>query len=102
MEAARKGCWIAFDKFREESLERYLSFATKMKEEGLLNRLMFSHDAGWYRPGEDAGGAFRPFTAIEELLIPALRENGFNEEDILLLFRENPQNAFAVHHFGNK
>ena len=96
MEAAREGCWIAFDNFKEQRLERFVNFALKMKEEGLLNRLLFSHDAGWYRPGKPDGGNFRSFTAIEELLIPALKENGFTGDDIRLLFVDNPGDAFAI------
>ncbi|HKI88360.1 MAG TPA: hypothetical protein VKA38_04975, partial [Draconibacterium sp.] len=52
LEAARKGAWIAFDNFNPKRLDRYVAFAQLMKKEGLLNRLMFSHDAGWYKPGE--------------------------------------------------
>ncbi|MFW6310455.1 MAG: phosphotriesterase family protein, partial [Prolixibacteraceae bacterium] len=52
VEAARRGCWIAFDNFKPDRLERYIEFAQLMKKEGLLNRVLFSHDAGWYTPGE--------------------------------------------------
>jgi phosphotriesterase-related protein len=96
LEAARMGAWIAFDNFNPKRLDRYVEFALLMKKEGLLNRLMFSHDAGWYRPGEPEGGSFRGFTEIEELLIPALEKNGLSQKDIYQLFTLNPAEAFQV------
>lgn len=96
LEAARKGAWIAFDNFNPKRLDRYVAFAQLMKKEGLLNRLMFSHDAGWYKPGEPDGGSFRGFTEIEELLIPALEKNGLSQQDIHQLFTLNPAEAFQV------
>lgn len=94
--AARKGTWIAFDNFNPGQLERYVEFAVLMKKEGLLNRLMFSHDAGWYKPGEPNGGTFRGFTDIEEVLIPALEKNGLSQHDIYQIFSVNPSEAFKV------
>jgi phosphotriesterase-related protein len=67
-----------------------------MKKEGLLNKVMFSHDAGWYKPGEPDGGDFRGFTEIEEILIPALLKNGLSQPDIHQLFVLNPAEAFKV------
>jgi len=96
LEAARKGAWIAFDKFEPNALGQFVDFAVLMKKEGLLNRLMFSHDAGWYQPDVPDGGNFRGFTAIDEYLIPALRENTFSQDDIDQLFIQNPAEAFGV------
>jgi phosphotriesterase-related protein len=96
IDAARKGAWIAFDGFSEKQVDRYVEFALKMKKEGLLQKVLFSHDAGWYRPGEPDGGKFRAFTGIEELLIPALGENGLSQQDIHQLFVLNPAEAFQV------
>lgn len=96
LEAAGKGTWIAFDNFKSERLDRFVNFALLMKKEGLLNRLLFSHDAGWYRPGEPNGGEFRGFTDIEKILIPALEENGLVQQDIYTIFTSNPAEAFRV------
>ncbi len=96
IEAARRGAWIAFDNFNPDRLDRFVEFALLMKKEGLLNRVLFSHDAGWYRPGELNGGDFRGFTEIEELLIPALEKNGLAQQDIYEIFTLNPAEAFKV------
>lgn len=96
IEAAKMGTWIAFDNFNPNRLERYVEFAVLMKKEGLLNKVMFSHDAGWYKPSEPDGGDFRGFTEIEELLIPALLKNGLSQPDIHQLFVLNPAEAFKV------
>lgn len=96
LQAARMGAWIAFDNFNPKRLDRYVEFAQLMKKEGLLNRLLFSHDAGWYKPGEPGGGSFRGFTEIEELLIPALEKNGLSQQDIHQIFTLNPAEAFQV------
>ena len=96
LEAARMGVWIAFDKFSQKNQKDFVEFALLMKKEGLLNKLMFSHDAGWYDPMQPDGGNFRGFTDIENYLIPALYESGFSESDIQQIFKNNPGTAFAI------
>ena len=96
LEAARMGTWIAFDSFNPDKTDEFVKFAILMKKEGLLNKLLFSHDAGWYRPGEPHGGNFRGYTDIEEYLIPALEKNGLVHQDIYQLFTLNPAKAFEV------
>lgn len=96
LEAAKMGAWIAFDNFNPKELNRYVDFALSMKKHGLLEKVLFSHDAGWYKPGEPDGGDFRGFTDIEELLIPALEKSGLSQHDIYELFITNPAEAFKV------
>lgn len=96
LEAAQLGTWIAFDSFNADKTDEFVQFAIRMKKEGLLNKLLFSHDAGWYRPGEPNGGEFRGYTDIEKYLIPALEKNGLVQQDIYQLFTLNPIEAFRV------
>lgn len=96
IEAAKMGVWIGFDNFNPDQLQRYVEFAQLMKKEGLLDKILFSHDAGWYRPGEQNGGEFRGFTEIEEFLIPDLEKNGISQHDIYQIFTVNPAEAFKV------
>jgi phosphotriesterase-related protein len=95
-DAAKRGAWVAFDGFSPKQVDRYIEFTIFMKKHGLLNRVLFSHDAGWYKPGEPGGGEFRGFTDIEELFIPRLRENGVSQQDLYQLFVLNPKDAFQV------
>ncbi|MCZ6636151.1 MAG: phosphotriesterase, partial [bacterium] len=94
--AAEAGAWIAFDGVNKKHLERDLGHLKAMKSYGLLNQVLISHDAGWYRPGEPDGGAFRPYKDLFETFLPALEQNGFSDEEIHLLTVENPKRAFAI------
>lgn len=95
-QAAETGAWIAFDGVHKDRLDRDVAHLRAMKGCGLLGRVLLSHDAGWYRPGEPGGGNFRPFVDVFEAFLPALRANGFAEDEIRLLTVENPQRAFAI------
>jgi len=59
VEAAAKGVWIELDNVAEDTVGANVERATAMKARGKLGRLLVSHDAGWYRPGEPRGGRFR-------------------------------------------
>ena len=96
LEAAKLGAWIAFDNFNGKNLGQFVRFANLMKDKGFLHKLMFSHDAGWYKPGEPGGGSFRGYTQIEELLIPALLKNSFSQQDLDQVFIRNPIEAFTI------
>ena len=93
---AWQGAWLSFDGISPESLERHLSRVVDMKRLGLLHRVLLSHDAGWYLPGELGGGAFRPYDTLFTEFIPALREAGFTPDEIRQLTVTNPQRAFQV------
>ena len=67
-----------------------------MKKADLLNKVLISHDAGWYHVGEPNGGHFRPYNDIFDHLLPALRKNGFSQADIKQIFHINPAEAFAL------
>jgi phosphotriesterase-related protein len=67
-----------------------------LKEAGFLNRVLVSQDAGWYRPGEEDGGAIAPFTFVEQSLVPALEKAGFEDHEVDQLLVKNPANAYAI------
>ena len=94
IKAAEEGCWISFDKFAwnlDAPLDR-LIFA---KENGILDKILISHDAGWYDPAKEEQNP-RGFTAIFEKVIPELKANGFTGEDLDLLLKVNPVKAFGI------
>jgi len=93
--AAAKGVWISLDGIgwgTDEYVER-LQFA---KENGMLDHVLISHDAGWYDPGKPDGGNFQPFTSIFKKLMPALSEMGWTQKEWDLLLIENPKKAFGI------
>jgi phosphotriesterase-related protein len=96
--AAEAGAWVAFDgvNANENALARDLGHLKAMKAYGLLGQVLLSHDAGWYRPGEPGGGKFRPFIDLFKTILPALRENGFSQDEIDLMTLDNPKRAFAI------
>ncbi len=95
-EAARRGCWVEFDGINANSLERHVSLVTSMRQEGLLNRVLVSHDSGWYHVGEPAGGEFRGYDTLFTKFIPALRARGFSAGEVDQLTIDNPQRAFQL------
>ncbi len=69
---------------------------TALKGRGCLNRLLVSHDAGWYRPGEPRGGSFRGFDTLYAAFLPALRQAGWTADEIRQVLVANPAAAFTV------
>lgn len=96
LEAARRGAWVEFDGYDPEQTDRYVRWLATMREEDLLDRVLLSHDNGWYSVGEPDGGEFQPYTALFTHLVPALRDDGFSADDIDTLLTRNPARAFAV------
>ncbi len=93
---ARLGGWVSFDGVNDDNIQWYVDVLTVLKSEQLLHRVLISHDAGWFDPGKPEGGTFRPFTAIFQKLIPALKATGFTQKEIDQLLIKNPAKAYAV------
>jgi len=96
IKAARLGAWVALDGISDDNVDDYLRMIRNMKDNKLLNRILISHDAGWYKPQEENGGTYRGHTALFEKLLPLLRENNFSEDEIHQLLVKNPALAFEV------
>ena len=94
--AARSGAWISFDGLAPDNVERYVALVAFMKAEGLLHRVLVSHDAGWYHVGEPGGGTFRPYDTLFSDFLPALKAAGFTDEEVQQLIAVNPAGAFTV------
>jgi phosphotriesterase-related protein len=103
IKAAQLGAWISLDNVNlnrapgsAQDVEWYAARIAALKDAGFLHRVLISHDAGWYSPGEENGGEFRGFTGIFTALVPVLKSLGFSEEEIDLLLAENPRKAFSL------
>jgi phosphotriesterase-related protein len=93
--AARRGAWVEFDGISPASLARHLDLVQRMKTQGLLDRVLVSHDAGWYHVGEPGGGQFRPYSTLFTDFIPGLKSAGFSDAEVHRLLVENPRVALA-------
>lgn len=91
--AAKMGVWISLDGIGW-SVDEYVDRLFFAKENGFLDQVLISHDAGWYDPAKPNGGEFQPFTNIFEKLMPALNAKGFTATDWEMLLEENPKRAF--------
>jgi phosphotriesterase-related protein len=96
VEAARKGAWIEIDNVDDKTVRVCVERVTALKTRGCLDRLLVSHDAGWYRPGEPGGGAFRGFETLYTAFVPSLRQAGWTEDEVRKVLEANPAAAFTV------
>ncbi len=105
LKAYRERAWISLDNFRNgrgsrvkgmSRLEWFVDTLSKLKAEGVLHKVLISHDSGWYRVGEEGGGQYNGYTDIFDYLVPALKEHGFSESDIEMLLIRNPRKAYTI------
>lgn len=94
--AARTGAWVSFDGLNEDNAGKYVTLLLNMKDNNLLDHVLLSHDAGWYRPGAPEGYKYNGYTALFQKLLPALRQKGFTNKEIDQLIVKNPAIAFMV------
>jgi phosphotriesterase-related protein len=94
--AAKMGAWIGLDGVNDNNLADYVKMIKNLKENDLLNRILLSHDAGWYHPGEENGGDYRGYSTIFEKLVPLLLKENFSEVEINQLLVINPAKAFTI------
>lgn len=94
LRAAATGCWISLDGLGWE-LQNHVNKLIFAREQGFLDRILISHDAGWYDP-QKTNQTIRAYTAIFTQLIPALKTEGFKQEDLDLLLKKNPARAFGI------
>jgi phosphotriesterase-related protein len=93
---ARMGAWVSLDNVMENNIPYYLAALQNLKKNGLLNRVLISHDAGWYDVINPTGVIFRGYTAVFTYLKPALYQAGFTENEWNQLVRENPKQAYTI------
>lgn len=98
--AADLGIWISWDGIGWE-IDSYIDRLLFAKENNFLDHVLISHDAGWYKPGEENGGDFQPFTGIFTDLVPELDAKGFTKEDWKTLLIDNPVRAFGLTRNGD-
>jgi len=97
IEAARRGAWVEFDGIDPSTIDLHVGLVARMRDAGLLDRVLISQDAGWYAVGEPRGGGKpRSYETMFTHFLPALRAKGFGTAEIETLLVRNPARAFAV------
>lgn len=94
--AARAGAWVSLDGVGWGNFDKYAETLAFLKGEGLLNHILLSHDAGWYKPDEPTA-AFQNYLNIFTELKPRLMKEQFSNEDISQLLTTNPSVVFGIH-----
>jgi len=95
---AQMGAWVSIDGIQKDLTAqlRISGLLQFMKSTRQLNRVLLSHDAGWYQPGKPNGGEFRPYTELFTSLTLVLMSEGFTREELDQMIIKNPAEAFGV------
>lgn len=92
---ANLGAWISFDGISRRPLQDHLKLVASMGEKH-ADKLLLSHDNGWYWVGQKNGGEIRDYNYISDTFLPALRKDGVAEDTIRKLTIANPARAFGT------
>jgi phosphotriesterase-related protein len=94
---ARRGCWLEYDSIGSAAHDDafFVERIQAVLDAGFGQRLLLSHDRGWYDPSQPQGGAQQPFDYLPIVFLPKLRVAGLDDAAIDQLTRVNPFNAFA-------
>jgi phosphotriesterase-related protein len=94
---AARGVFIEFDSLGWTLAEdaTYIAAIKELLASGYGDRVLLSHDAGWYQPGQRNGGTQKPYTYLMGTFVQKLRNSGIDDDTIQMLIRENPRRAFA-------
>ncbi len=95
--AAARGAWVEFDGLGPKSVDRHVALVLAMRQAGRLDRVLVSHDAGWYHVGDANGGEFRGFDTLFTAFVPALKAAGLSDADVRQLLVDNPRRALTPH-----
>jgi phosphotriesterase-related protein len=92
---AERGAWIEYDNIGYVDDGELIPLILKVLAAGRGKQLLLSHDMGWYDPAKPGGGTPRPYTHLNEVMLPKLRAAGVGEADIVQLTHANPFEAYA-------
>jgi len=95
-ELALRGAWIEYDGIGEAADDaRFVDLVLGALDAGFGDRVLLSHDRGWYDPAQPGGGTPKPYTALTERFLPLLADAGVDAATIRQLTHDNPFTAFA-------
>jgi phosphotriesterase-related protein len=98
---AGDGAYIEFDNIGQQDTDhnRLCDALETLLMKGFRERILLSHDAGWYRPGSPRGvaeGGLRGYTTLVTKFILMLRKKGLDKATIKLLTEENLKRALCL------
>ncbi len=94
---AGRGVYIEFDSLGSNPGQDagLIAAIQELLAAGYGDRILLSHDAGYYQPGQANGGTQRGFTYLSDTFIPKLRAAGVDEATIRLITEINPIRALG-------
>ncbi|MHC4626076.1 MAG: phosphotriesterase family protein, partial [Planctomycetota bacterium] len=94
---AARGVFIEFDSlgWNPGQDSTFIAAIKDLLAAGHGDRILLSHDAGWYRPGEPNGGSQKPYTYLMNTFIAKLSDAGVDDATIRMITEINPIRAFA-------
>jgi phosphotriesterase-related protein len=96
VEVAKAGAWVEYDAIGWRPLADHVRLITAFLAQGYGERLLLSHDAGWFHVGEPNGGDFKPYTPIVKELLPMLEREAVGRMMLRTLTVDNPRRALEV------
>ncbi len=95
LEMAQRGAWIEYDNIGGGQDATHIERIGRLLDAGFGDRILLSHDRGWYDPAKPGGGTPQPFTYLTETFLPRLRSAGVDQATVDRLTQDNPFTAFA-------
>lgn len=96
LEMAQRGVWLEYDTIGTPDMDdTYINWILRLLEAGHGEKLLLSHDRGWYDPSKPGGSTPQPYTYLCEIFLPKLRQAGIDEATITQLTQHNPFRAYA-------
>jgi len=94
---AARGVFIEFDSlgWNPGQDPTIITAVKELLAVGYGDRVLLSHDAGWYQPGQPNGGTQKGYTYLIDMFIPKLRAAGVSDAAIRMITETNPVRAFA-------
>jgi phosphotriesterase-related protein len=96
-ELAKRGVYIELDSVgtSDEEDAKIVKMIRALIDAKCEDRILLSHDAGWYNPGQKEGGTQRPFTSLTKTFLPKLKKAGITDAQIRKFTQQNPFRAFS-------
>ncbi|NKL32663.1 esterase [Rhizobium leguminosarum bv. viciae] len=92
---AKRGAWIEYDHVGRAGDDEVAELVIKALDAGCGDRLLLSHDRGWFDPALPTGGTPKPYTHLSTVLLPELKRRGIDDGTLTRLTHDNPFEAFA-------